>query len=341
MTSTWKLAAVLLLYVWPLGSSIAAEPDGQPVEIVVTDRQPGPPLWKVSNGDQVLWIFPYLTWIPKDMFWENDRVARILAESQEFLELPQVSWTSAPLVQLNPVNLLRNERLNKRLDRNPHGGTLEENLPAALYARFVAVRMHYWPGSKDGLSDVRPQRAGQKMMNAVYRREGLVGGDDILKTIQRLAKRNRDIKHTEIEIGTEIDNFSEYAKRVEAVYATLPRDQELACFEQQVRHMEEDLEEMKRLANDWARGDTKEFRNFTLVSEVSNVCNELFKGSQSPEHETFEGMFALMNQAWLAAAENALTSNASTFAILPINELISEDGLLSKLRAKGYEIREP
>lgn len=97
MTRTWKLAAVLLLHVWPLGSSIAAEPDGQPVEIVVTDRQPGPPLWKVSNGDQVLWIFPYLTWIPKDMFWENNRVARILAESQEFLELPQVSWTSAPL----------------------------------------------------------------------------------------------------------------------------------------------------------------------------------------------------------------------------------------------------
>ena len=38
---------------------------------------------------------------------------------------------------------------------------------------------------------------------------------------------------------------------------------------------------------------------------------------------------------------NALATNASTFAILPINELLTEDGLLSKLKAMGYDVTEP
>jgi hypothetical protein len=52
-------------------------------------------------------------------------------------------------------------------------------------------------------------------------------------------------------------------------------------------------------------------------------------------------MITSRNQMWLDAAGNALATNASTFAILPVNELIAEDGLLSTLKAKGYYVREP
>jgi hypothetical protein len=44
---------------------------------------------------------------------------------------------------------------------------------------------------------------------------------------------------------------------------------------------------------------------------------------------------------WLAAAENALAVNQSTFATLDIRDLVGADGLLAQLRARGYEIREP
>src|SRR5688500_9454902 len=122
-----KLATLLVFALLPLGTSMAAEVNEAPEEIIVTGRLPGPPLWKVSNGDKVLWIFPHLNWIPKDMLWESERVARVIAQSQEFLSLPRGGAGPPALVRLNPINFARIHRLEGRLERNPDGGTLEEN----------------------------------------------------------------------------------------------------------------------------------------------------------------------------------------------------------------------
>jgi hypothetical protein len=43
----------------------------------------------------------------------------------------------------------------------------------------------------------------------------------------------------------------------------------------------------------------------------------------------------------MAAAEAALRDNASTFALLPISELLKPDGYLAKLQARGYEVEAP
>ncbi|HEY0799587.1 MAG TPA: hypothetical protein VGD54_01995, partial [Steroidobacteraceae bacterium] len=48
-----------------------------------------------------------------------------------------------------------------------------------------------------------------------------------------------------------------------------------------------------------------------------------------------------MNSAWLRAVDDALTNNASSFTVLAIDELMEPDGLLVKLRAKGYVVDEP
>lgn len=75
--TTPKLVTFVVFALWLISSGMAAEVGDAPEEIIVTGRQPGPPLWKVSSGDRVLWIFPYLDWIPKDMIWEDDRAARV------------------------------------------------------------------------------------------------------------------------------------------------------------------------------------------------------------------------------------------------------------------------
>ena len=58
-------------------------------------------------------------------------------------------------------------------------------------------------------------------------------------------------------------------------------------------------------------------------------------------HDDLTGMAESVDQPRLDAAEGALATNLSTFAILPINEMVAEDGLLSRLEMMGYEIREP
>lgn len=336
-----KLATLMAFAFLPLGG-IAAEAAEVPEVIVVTGRLPGPPLWKVSNGANVMWIFPFLDWIPKDMVWENERVARVIAESQEALGPPQWYWTGSKRMMLNPVNIVRNKRLNRRLARNPDGGTLEEHLPPELFARFAALQARYFPETDYPL-ERRPAHVGRWMMNLIRKQEGLVLGEDILDTIRRLQRRNRDIKSTEILVSTVMDSYDEYETRVTAAYASLSREQEQACFEQQVRHMEEDLDKLKSRANSWAQGYIDEFRNVPLSIDAENSiqCSDIWNGDASPERETMENMRTQAFQMWLDAADRALATNASTFAVLPISELIAEDGLLSQLEAKGYEVREP
>jgi hypothetical protein len=341
-----KLATLFLLALLPFSSGKAAEVTEAPEEIIVTGRLPGPPLWKVSNGDKVMWIFPLPMWTPKDMLWDSERVARVIAESQEALVVLEVSGGPAASVMLNPINVLRAVRLSGRLQRNPDGGTLDENLPPELFARFAALHARYFP-QNDAILEMRPLNASEMMMNIIHREEGLDTGGDIVKTIRRLVRRNGDIKHTEISLRvTTADSYREWADGSEAWVESLPREQEQACFEQRVRHMEEDLDQIKSLAHSWAQGDIDEFRNderyyVSLAFDRLEACEDLLTGNASTEQEIRVDVVARAKQMWLDAVENALATNASTFAILPITELLAEDGLLSKLKAKGYEVREP
>lgn len=337
-----KLVVLLALVVWPpLGNGMAVNGSEALEEMVVRGRLPGPPMWKVSNGDKVLWIFPHLSWIPKDMIWDSDRVARVIAESQEVLSLPERNWVPPKGVMLNPFYVARNFRNGTRAQRNPDGGTLEDNLPPELYARFAVLQARYFRGN-DGPREMRPLFAGKTMMNSIRKRVGLVSGDDILRTIRSLVRGNRDIKLTAISVRVELgDSFNDYEDRMKAVLKSFPPEQEQACFEQQVRHMEEDLDEMRIRANTWAQGNIARFRDVALVFDKSNACDDLLMGSSNPEYQALVGMATRVNQMWLDAATNALSTNASTFAILPINELLAEDGLLSKLKAKGYDVSEP
>lgn len=112
----------------------------RPTEIRVTARQPGPPLWRVTHGENTLWILPLVSAIPRGLHWDTTRLERILGESEEFIHAPDVDLDISKLVLLNPVNWVRGYRLAKRLGEHPEGKTLEESLPPALHARYAAIR---------------------------------------------------------------------------------------------------------------------------------------------------------------------------------------------------------
>ena len=44
---------------------------------------------------------------------------------------------------------------------------------------------------------------------------------------------------------------------------------------------------------------------------------------------------------WLEEAKKSLSTNKSTFAILPISQLLRNDGFLQDLEAQGYKIEAP
>jgi hypothetical protein len=45
--------------------------------------------------------------------------------------------------------------------------------------------------------------------------------------------------------------------------------------------------------------------------------------------------------SWVAAAEKALETNASTFAMVHIREILAPTGVIARLQAKGYTVEPP
>jgi len=318
------------------GAASASAPD----EIIVTGRQPGPPLWRVLDGDRALWIFPQLAPVPKGMVWESDKVAAVIAQAQEVLELPNIGADVPPRLYLNPVNLFRGMRLAKRLSRDPAGRTLKQQLPPELYSRFRAIEAKYFPNDSERFEELRPALAAGRMVGIVQSKEGLGPDDDIRKTLARLIRRNRDIVRTAIEVKIDLEGgFGDLAKRAEALTASLDPALELECFDGQLRRMENDIDKMRRRANSWARGYVDEFRGVSLPGGEDDSCRALVLSSS--ERSVVVDARAKLESLWLANAVRALHDHRTTFAILPIADLLRSDGPIAQLKAKGYEVREP
>ena len=225
------------------GATNANAPD----EIIVTGRQPGPPMWRVLEGDHVLWIFPQLAPVPKGMLWESDKVAAVIAQAQEVLELPNIGADISPRLYLNPLNLFRGMRLAKKLSRDPAGRTLQQQLPPELYTRFRALEAKYFPKDPEKLEEQRPGVAGVRMVGLVQAKEGLGNDDDIRKTLARLIRRNGAAKRTVIEVKIDLEGgFGDLARRAEQLTASLDPALELECFQSQLSRMENDIDKIRR-----------------------------------------------------------------------------------------------
>jgi uncharacterized protein YbaP (TraB family) len=319
-----------------------AAPDAaaEPVEVVVvTGVQPGPPLWRVINGANVLYIFPTLTPVPKDMEWESGRVERVLAQSQEAIFEPDVQPQFSTRILFNPINIFRGMRLVNRLSANPDDATIDAVLPPDLYARYHALKVKYFPRD-DEPEEMRPIFAGAMLSERILKEEDLDTGNTIEKELGRLIRRTDGLRQTQIIAMADFTgSFSEVAERVERMIQSLPPELERQCFEQEIHRLETDLEAMKSRANAWAQGRIDQFRGIPLPGDVNDACEAML--FESSEFETLEQLVKELDRRWLEAAERALANNTSTFAVLDIVELIGEDGLLAELRARGYEIREP
>ncbi|TAJ95955.1 MAG: TraB/GumN family protein [Gammaproteobacteria bacterium] len=308
-------------------------------EIVVTGKLPGPALWKVSDGENNLWIFALLSPIPKGMIWESARVEKVIKGIDEFIEPPGADIDVSPLVMLNPINYVRGYRLAKRLGRNPDGKSLQDVLPPGLYRRFAALKTRYMP-DHDELETMRPMFAIGQLGRTVLAQNNLVADRGIMKKIKRLVRRNRRIKRTATEVRLKLEGgYGKLADRTEKLINSLPPEQEIACMETLINRYENDIESMKSRANSWAQGYVDDLRDGAVVFDDANPCALMMLASS--EGTTVEDLQKRSQQQWLAAAEKALTANRSTFAVLDIGELVSERGLLAQLKAKGYAVRAP
>lgn len=327
------LAIVALMLIHTVGLAEESPPQDQPDQlleaVVVSGIQPGPGLWRVSKGDHEMWVMGTLAPLPKRMEWSADEVKLVIARSQEVLLTPG-GELGTDIGFFRGLTLLP-AALGAR--KNPEKRKLEDLLSAELYARWRVLKREFL-GRSNRIEKRRPLLAANKLFDKALSRSGLSADNVVEPVVKRVAKRAKvKITHPMIEILVE-----DPKQAIKDFAATDLED--LECFEQTLDRLETDLPMMVERANAWAVGDIEELQSLPFVDQRQSCADALLKAAVMKERGLAD-LRQRLAAKWLQAAEAALTQNLSTFAILPIEQILKPDGYIAALQARGYSVEAP
>ena len=295
--------------------------------VLVTGEQPGPGLWKVSRGDHVLWILGAQYPLPKKMTWRGRDVEQTIAQSQAVIA------DATPKLELNFFHKLTLMPAVYGARKNEDGETLQQILPPDLYARWLALKAKYI-GNDSGVERLRPMVAANELYDKALAKSGLARSGVIWDTVRGLAKKN-GVRIVEPQAQIPMDDPRQTIRDFKATTGNLDID----CLAATMTRLETDLNAMRDRANAWAVGDIDALRKLPAPSQ-QQACRAAVSSNPRLREQLDQGI-ARMDQAWLSAAEQALRDNASTFAILPIDELLRSDRRLGMLQSRGYTVEPP
>ncbi len=291
-------------------------------EIQVVGDLPGPPLWKVTKDDHVLWILGTPGLVPNDLRWHPDSVEHALAHSSEYLPFPSLSVSLT-----NPVKAWR---LIKRIRRIPDRGTLEDVLPEDLYRLFSETRLRYAP-RRDSLEELRPSVAAEELFDSAVQSAGLESGRTIGRAIEKRAK-----KHNVSKVPAHLSERYKDSPLFDSI-REMSADAERTCLQTLLQELDSQLKAHTRLAAAWAVGDLATLRAHPGDS-ATWACDSF---ALAFEPEVLSQIESRSWALWLENVDRALRDNDSTFATLRLGDLLRPDGPLSWLRQRGYEVVEP
>jgi hypothetical protein len=331
------LAALLTVPAWaqtvpaPASSAPSSSPANAPLlqAVSVTGVQPGPGLWKVSKGDHVMWVLGTLTPLPKHMEWRSADVEQTIAHSQELLESPKadVKVEAGFFTKLALLPSVYSAR------KNPGGVGLEQILPAEMYARWEAVKQVYF-GNDRSVEYWRPIVVALKLYQKALDKAGLTNANDISKTVQKLAD-DHGVKRVSARYKLVIEHPRD-------VLDTLKQTNlhDVSCFNQTLNLVQNQIPALTERANAWSVGDVQALRRFTL-GDRHESCIVAVVNADFAEQLGLHDLPQHVEDTWLSAAQDALARNTQTFALLPMDEVLSPDGYLAHLKAKGYTVQAP
>ncbi|WP_434026299.1 TraB/GumN family protein [[Pseudomonas] boreopolis] len=297
--------------------------------MVVRGAQPGPGLWKVTKGDHVLWILGTLAPLPDDIEWQPKQVESVIAQSQQVLLTPSVKF-DVDMGFWGKLTLLPSLMKAKK---NEGGADLAQVVPAEAYKRWLVLKQHYL-GNNTSVEKKRPMLAGQELYNEAIKKSGL-GNKAVIWPVVSAASKRAGIEPTSTQLLVQLTDARAAVKQ-------FSRDgmDDRACFASQIDAVEYDLAFMVNRANAWALGDIGQLTSLPHA-DPQVVCMQAFLDSTVIKQRGYGDLYEKLRQHWMAFADKALDTNSSTFALLPVDELLKPNGYLDRLRAQGYEIEAP
>ncbi|MBL4773408.1 MAG: TraB/GumN family protein [Alcanivoracaceae bacterium] len=298
-------------------------------EVIAYGVRPGPELWKVSNGENVLWVLGTLSPLPKRMTWHSELVRAVIEDSQALIFPPSLS-ISADIGFFKRLSLITSVI---GIKKNPGKKKLKDVIPADIYARWLVLKKKYM-GNDRGVEKVRPLFAANKLFEKAITKIGLTNNTKVEKKVRKIAKKN---KLEFITPSIKID-----LKKPKSAIKKFKKSQisDLECFTKTLDRLETDLKTMRLRAFAWAAGDVSEMRGLQSPNQ-NKACNSAILNNEIAEDMGMTDVRPRLRQIWLEEATKALTNNISTFAILPISNLLGNESYLDYLVAQGYTVDVP
>jgi hypothetical protein len=298
-------------------------------EVLVSGEQPGPGLWRVSKGDHLLWVLGTVSAFPKSMKWKTASIEKILTSSQVMLSYPGAT----PDSNLGVFSAMLLLPTLIGIEKLPNGATLQQVLPAPLYARWLVQREKYL-GNSRRLERLRPFIAADKLADSAYEKSGLTDDAEVISTVRKLAKKHRLTK-----VDAEYHFFIKDPKGLIKSFKRSSLD-ESACFSYELDELDYSLAESALQANAWATGDVAALTS-SMERKPKDPCWQGFSSISFVKDLGIEDIVTSIDQAWLKAAEKSLSENQQSFALLEMQDVLLPNGLLAELAAKGYTVEGP
>jgi hypothetical protein len=269
--------------------------------------------------------------LPPKMEWDDSRVDRLIAQSQEVLAPPSagvgIGWLGGFKALVALPSLIG-------LQKNPDGAHLRDVLPADVYGRWSVLKQKYLDDN-DSVERYRPLFAAQELTEAALWKSGLSSRVEVRKQVEGIANK-RGVKLTQTGFMVNIDDPGRVLKEFKNSQL-----EDTACFTKTLERFEGDIDAMRVRANAWANGNIAEISSLDYA-EREDACNDAVLNSPAARHHpAFQNMRERRQASWLKAAETSLANNRSTVAMLMMSEILGPKSYLAALQARGYTVESP
>jgi uncharacterized protein YbaP (TraB family) len=314
------LASLSVLFAAPaaLGRDIAqttADPVSTLVdELVVNASLPGPAWWKVSKADATVFILGLPALAPQTLVYDDSLLRRRLQLASRLILAPE------PKVGLFGLIGFLFTAKRALSPRTP----LSQQLPPAMADRLHSLLARR--GQKPDALDKAPlASAGFFLANSDDGKSLILNGGNLQESIEDLARSQAITPHPQIVSTGRYD----VANEVKAL-TSLPPEAQLACFDEGLRTAERGQGGVQAIADQWAKGRVRDLasadRGFeACLSSSPTVAADLRRGID----------------ASTAAIQSALEKPGVSVALVDLRPLLAQDGVLDRLRRRGYDIHTP
>jgi uncharacterized protein YbaP (TraB family) len=298
-------------------SATGASSADQLQELVVTGERTGPGLWHVHKGAAHVWILGSISPLPRDITWRSTQVERLLGSTNQVLVpkpfeigIVHILWL---LITERSVLMVRG------------GKHLKDVMPPDLYARFAKDRARF-TSDAEKWERFRPIIASAFLERDAFHSTGLSARLDLGAAMRALAKK-QNVRVEEVKIAGVGDVLD--------ALKTMQPATENTCVDASLVTIESGLPRLIARARAWATGDVDSIQSHPEPVQVDACVKALDSGAAAGD------LIGRIRRTWLQALLKSLDTAGTTIAVVNMDLLLEDGGLLDELRQRGYEVEPP